>query len=402
MLVQENVLEIKEDQFFLETLLISSEQPEILKFPSNIEILKCTSDQRKTLNPVQNSLQLLPKEQLHLTLKLPVKTIKLLNAHIASVPSLQGEKIKFKKPKKLLVASPPLQYGKTLTYDSKEGIYHLEWGEPPQYSLNLPVRLKAKGKALVSELKLSIPLPPDYYQKVSSIRVNTGKITVKKENDMRVGEVKIKRFSGGTFGVIQTTLTIIPSGITLPSRNWGQIYEIPETKKRRLCRNDELWPTTHPEILRLAQELRRDEIYSTVKAIFNFIRKNIEVKGYSKRRLGAKETLKRKRASYADLTDLFITICRSAAIPARRIVGLHFTGKPRSPEHVWADIFSPKLGWIPMDPAFGLFGTQGIQHISLSIEERSNVDLDIQYKWKAYGLPRLQIRPEKPIITNIR
>ena len=54
-----------------------------------------------------------------------------------------------------------------------------------------------------------------------------------------------------------------------------------------------------------------------------------------------------------------------------------------------------------MDPSYGFLGTQGIQHIVLSIEDRVKKGSQISYDWKSYGMPRLSIRPEKPVILKI-
>ena len=66
------------------------------------------------------------------------------------------------------------------------------------------------------------------------------------------------------------------------------------------------------------------------------------------------------------------------------------------------DIFTLKFGWIPVDPSFALFGSQGVTHIALSIEERSVPASQFGYEWKAHGVPRIDFRPERPVIMNIQ
>jgi transglutaminase-like putative cysteine protease len=55
----------------------------------------------------------------------------------------------------------------------------------------------------------------------------------------------------------------------------------------------------------------------------------------------------RKGGDCGGLSSIFITLLRCKKIPARHVI---------MPNHVWAEFYLEGLGWIPVDPTFGLFG----------------------------------------------
>jgi transglutaminase-like putative cysteine protease len=82
-----------------------------------------------------------------------------------------------------------------------------------------------------------------------------------------------------------------------------------------------------------------------------------------------------------DIHALFISLCRSAGIPARLVMGQVFESPPPGQEgcdlcgyHCWAEFFASGLGWIPVDAScackFGtsdLFGRLEMNHVAWSV-----------------------------------
>lgn len=67
---------------------------------------------------------------------------------------------------------------------------------------------------------------------------------------------------------------------------------------------------------------------------------------------------------------LFITLCRSAGIPARWQTGWHLV-PGKTTIHDWTEIYLAPYGWVPVDPWAGIFATRYCT--SLKPEERAEV-----------------------------
>ena len=77
----------------------------------------------------------------------------------------------------------------------------------------------------------------------------------------------------------------------------------------------------------------------------------------------ADEILRRRRGSCSELAALFVSMCRNLGIPARRVSAtvLRAPGQPCFDviHHVWAEYFSPRYGWAPVDCSRGLGDAKG-------------------------------------------
>jgi transglutaminase-like putative cysteine protease len=71
-------------------------------------------------------------------------------------------------------------------------------------------------------------------------------------------------------------------------------------------------------------------------------------------RYGVAEVLKQKFGHCWDKSDLFVTMCRSAGLPARQIAG--WVPALQS-GHVWAEVYLDGAGWLPVDPTTPWTGT---------------------------------------------
>ncbi len=57
----------------------------------------------------------------------------------------------------------------------------------------------------------------------------------------------------------------------------------------------------------------------------------------------------------ADISSIFIALCRASGVPAREVFGIRMGKTPVQDittwQHCWAEFFLPGTGWIPVDPA---------------------------------------------------
>ncbi len=101
---------------------------------------------------------------------------------------------------------------------------------------------------------------------------------------------------------------------------------------------------------------REDRPYFMARAIFDHISKHypwISAREYSTIDCIPEYVVRRGGGDCGQVTMLFITLCRILGIPARWQSGFSLIPGYEN-YHDWADIFIPGLGWIPVDPSFGI------------------------------------------------
>ena len=133
----------------------------------------------------------------------------------------------------------------------------------------------------------------------------------------------------------------------------------------------EYWDINNPEIVKLAQTL------NTPKKIYDFVSTKLKY-DYSRvkpnvERLGGVRALQNPESAICmEFTDLFITIARSAGIPAREVNGFAYTENPdiqplslvNDVLHAWPEYYDSEKGvWIPVDPTWGST-TGGVDYFS--------------------------------------
>jgi transglutaminase-like putative cysteine protease len=70
---------------------------------------------------------------------------------------------------------------------------------------------------------------------------------------------------------------------------------------------------------------------------------------YPPARRGAAAMLKTMRGDCGQYSTLFVAMCRYARIPARLVSGFHLSDDNQWHYHIWAQVFIPHYGWVPVD-----------------------------------------------------
>jgi len=144
-----------------------------------------------------------------------------------------------------------------------------------------------------------------------------------------------------------------------------------------------------PDIEDLANMLAEGEEdeFSVVVNLAGWVHRNIE---YSMSTLTSEAS---QRSSWVldnrigvcdEITNLFISLCRSVGIPARFVSGIAYsnTGKPGFGLHGWAEVYFPNTGWVPFDVTYGQLGYIDAAHIKMRDSPDSDKALT-RYTWKA-------------------
>ena len=86
------------------------------------------------------------------------------------------------------------------------------------------------------------------------------------------------------------------------------------------------------------------------KAIFNYVRDQIDYEEYKDTRYGALGTLNRKSGNPADQAHLLIAMLRTAGIPARYHYGQCTFNNGMKTDHVWVEYSFDETTWHALDP----------------------------------------------------
>lgn len=137
---------------------------------------------------------------------------------------------------------------------------------------------------------------------------------------------------------------------TVASEAFARTPARPGDAKRHLPAT-RYWPVKDPEIAALARRLTegRRTRREKVEAIAAWLRpgRNIRFGGpVIGSRYGVKKALDQRFGHCWDFSDVFVTLCRAADVPARQVAGwLH--GREG---HIWAEVLLDEDGWKQVDP----------------------------------------------------
>ncbi len=122
------------------------------------------------------------------------------------------------------------------------------------------------------------------------------------------------------------------------------------------------------EVVNLSNQLNLSELspLDCAKTVLNTINQNAgliqfdeelvdkiicgESLGYS-----ASETLRRRKGTCGEFTNVFIALMRLNKIPCKYICGFYLNPEHQT-LHAWAEFYDKNLGWVPVDPQNGMLG----------------------------------------------
>lgn len=105
----------------------------------------------------------------------------------------------------------------------------------------------------------------------------------------------------------------------------------------------------------------------------------------------------RKGGKCADINSVFVSLCKSAGVPAREIFGIRIPkgsqGDITKSQHCWAEFYMPGYGWVPVDPA----------DVTKAILEKNIVDINdaqsiIEYFFGAIDENRIAYQAGRDLI----
>ncbi|MGQ9512967.1 stalk domain-containing protein [Thermodesulfitimonas sp.] len=156
-------------------------------------------------------------------------------------------------------------------------------------------------------------------------------------------------------GDYRVTLCSPPENDTLAGRVQFRVRNLGRTELRYLVPTDWIdWD--HPEILKLARQLKRDKPWETVLAVHDWVAKEITYDTAAARlpripHKRASEVLFTRSGVCEDFSRLFAALCRANGIPAAVVRGLARQENepwPPQPNHAWNEVLVNGR-WITVD-----------------------------------------------------
>ena len=147
------------------------------------------------------------------------------------------------------------------------------------------------------------------------------------------------------------------------------------------------------EIKKLADELveNEDDLFIIENKLSNWVNQNIiyDLSSVnSEANIPSSKVLKNRNGVCDEITNLFISLNRALGIPARFVSGIAYTDSKLFEEpwgnHGWAEVYYPRVGWVPYDVTYNQNSIIDPSHIAL----QKNIDgtkPSINYQSTGYG-----------------
>lgn len=226
----------------------------------------------------------------------------------------------------------------------------LPWSGDRTITLHLKYTLTAEPGAERIVFKTQLPDTIAGRQKVLAVRYT--------HKPLRVYKLGEGRYAEWRFDSLKEPLTI---GIDLKASTWrydlGTALNKP-SKRTPVRKPDGRWlkpepllESNHDEIAAAAREIRGANRAELVRGILDAVANHMDIGGYDVIDRGAAWAWNKRTGDCSEYADLFIALCRARGIPARFCAGYAtHLGSSYTMKHGWAEVFFPKLGWVPFDP----------------------------------------------------
>ena len=128
------------------------------------------------------------------------------------------------------------------------------------------------------------------------------------------------------------------------------------------------------DIRQIASEIVQgeDDLYRAVFKLADWVENNVEYDLSTLTVEAAQKSswvLKNKKGVCDEITNLFISMCRSLGIPARFVTGVSYSNINLQNDgwgpHGWAEVYFPNLDWVPVDVTYQEVGYLDATHIKL-------------------------------------
>ena len=155
-----------------------------------------------------------------------------------------------------------------------------------------------------------------------------------------------------------------------------------------------------PDISDLSSQLSsgKDDLYDVEYSYAEYVRTNVNY-DLSTLTAGVDQksswVLTNRKGVCDEITNLFISLNRAAGIPARFVSGVAYTNldifDTHFVPHAWAEVYFPKIGWVPFDVTYGEYGYIDAGHIKF-VESNDASGSSVKYEYVGNNI---NLKPEE-------
>ncbi len=248
---------------------------------------------------------------------------------------------------------------------NKSGVraYYVEIGGLSELELITRLTIRSIKRERVRDIAVQFYIPPDdFRQKTRVVGISHGDLSIKKDSMGNfIANLVIDVIPPGRREVIYVAQKLSLKPFKVSDTDWGLIKDSPIKYTHR----GRLQNVNRPEIVKLANMLRGNNIYESVLRCVTFIKKHVRYHR-NRYRLGCMFALKHGKGACDEITDLCASILKAMGIRTRTIIG-YVIGESF---HAWIEVFTNRHGWVPIDATAGIIGGIGARWIKFFTEPK--------------------------------
>ncbi|MCF8231684.1 MAG: hypothetical protein K9J27_05785 [Bacteroidales bacterium] len=216
------------------------------------------------------------------------------------------------------------------------------------------------GKVKQADIHLAIPTDRVTQEITSDIKYNPDYTDIVTDQwNQSTAHYRIKDLEANESETIHmiTTVKIWDIRYFIYPDQVGSLEKMPEDVVNLYLKNNKKYQLHHPVIRDAVKKAVGDEEnpYWIMRNIFNYVIDNMyyEMEGGWNT---APAVLDRGNGSCSEYSFVFISMCRSAGIPARYVGSAVVRGDDASMDdvfHRWVEVYLPNYGWVMVDPSGG-------------------------------------------------
>ncbi|MEM7367392.1 MAG: transglutaminase domain-containing protein [Bacteroidota bacterium] len=216
------------------------------------------------------------------------------------------------------------------------------------YQIDFQTTFHVMGPTQLIRYTLLLPQDINEVQEVTKLAFSPQPKRIYEKHGNKYAEFRIQRpkidFKVHLHVQVKTKATSLRKTLS-PKRSKSYVPEVGSFLEASVYQE-----SSHPDIKRLASQLKQKNPEKTIRAIYRFVQDTLEYKPKLDKDLGAISALQQGIGDCTEFSDLFVALCRASGIPARTVSGWLLQENIKNPNHHWVEVWINQE-WRKIDPS---------------------------------------------------